>query len=337
MTHTIRALPASWHRPLLLMSLLMAGLALVAAAGLAVDDRMLLTESVWAKPLKFAVSFTIFGLTLAALIPRLTRFRRTLWWLGTVFAATGVVDVGFIALQAARGTFSHFNTDSDPINAIGQQIFSSGVIGLFGATIVIAVLILLQRVGDAALTRALRAGLLLVTAGMAVAFGIAGGGGSRTVPDANGRPVTLSGAHGVGVPDGGGMPVTNWSTTGGDLRVPHFVGLHAIQVLVLFVLLLGFLAGRVLWLRDERVRVRLTGVAVLGCSGVFAITTWQAVRGQSLVDPDGLTLLAVAALVAVCAVWAVGTVVAARRRSALTRSGDRSDAPAPAWPAPGGG
>lgn len=301
------------HRPLYVMSVLMGLLAAVAAVGLVVDDRALLDGSVWAKPLKFGVSFAIYGFTLAALIPMLTRARRTMWWLGTAFAATGVVDVGFIALQAARGTYSHFSLAGDPINEIGQQIFRAGVIGLFAASMLISGMLLFQRGGDAALSRALRAGLLLATAGMAVAFWLGGSGERRTVEDAYGRPVTLSGAHGVGAPDGSGMPITNWSVTGGDLRVPHFVGLHAIQVLVLFVLVLGILAGRAAWLSDDRVRARLTGVAVLGVTGVFAITTWQASRGQSLIHPDGLTWTAAGLLLVLCAGIACAVVVDARR------------------------
>lgn len=44
--------------------------------------------------------------------------------------------------------------------------------------------------------------------------------------------------HLVGAPDSGdGLPLLNWSRTHGDLRIAHFFGIHAIQVL----LVLGFL------------------------------------------------------------------------------------------------
>jgi hypothetical protein len=277
----------------------------------------LLHESVWAKPFKFGVSFVSSGATLAWMLPKLRRARRTMWTLGTVFAVTGLVDVGFIAVQAARGTYSHFNVGTDPFNAIGQQIFSSGVVGLFGVSLLLAVMLLFQRVGGPALTWALRAGIALAAAGMAVAVAIAGSspGGPRTVEDAYGNPVPMSGAHGVGVPDGGGMPITNWSAVGGDLRVPHFVGLHGVQVFVLAVVVLTALAGRVAWLRSERVRAQLTGVVIVGYTGVFAITAWQAFRGQPLIRPDAATWTAVAATAAGTALLAALVIGAARRTS----------------------
>jgi hypothetical protein len=313
----------SWHRPLMIMVAAMSALVAVASVGLFIDGRELMQASVWEKPLKFGMSFVIYGATLAWLLPKLRRARRTMWALGTVFAVTGLIDVGFIAVQAARGTYSHFNVNTDAFNQIGQVVFSSGVVGLFGASLLIAVMLLFQRVGDPALTWSLRVGIGLSVIGMALASFIRGWAatGPRTAEDAYGNPVTLLGQHGVGAPDGDGMAITNWSTAGGDLRVPHFIGLHSIQVFVLVVLLLTALAARISWLGSERVRAQLTGVVILGYTGLFTITTWQALRGQSLVRPDAATWTALAVTMVVTALLAA-VAISAARRSEVVPAGD---------------
>jgi hypothetical protein len=84
------------------------------------------------------------------------------------------------------------------------------------------------------------------------------------------------------------------------------VGLHALQVLPFFLLALVVLAPRFARLRDERVRLRLVLVASGTYTGVFALVTWQALRGQALVSPDGVTLAAAAVLLltAAAGTWA---------------------------------
>lgn len=316
---------APWHGPLLVNSALMAGLMIVSVIGMLVDDRLLLGESVWLKPAKFGLAFALYGVTLAWILRLPHRGRRVTWWLGTVVAVTGVADVGFIALQGARGTFSHFNTAEDTINRIGQQVFTSTVPGLFLATLLLAVVISWQKLADRPTRIALKAGLWLAVAGMVLGY-LMGYTGPQLVRQSDGTVVGLmaghtvraGGAHGDAARDGvGAMPITQWSTTGGDLRIPHFVGLHGIQVLLLLAVVLVALAPRYRWLRTETVRAGLLGVAVLGYFGLLTLVLWQALRGQPLTSPDLATAGAATAL----ALLVAGGVTAVYLRARETSTG----------------
>ncbi|TCO46476.1 hypothetical protein [Actinocrispum wychmicini] len=300
-----------WHRPLMTNVTLMIGLALVAGIGLLVDHRTLLDESVWVKPLKFGFAFAVYSGTLAWLLTKLHKAARFGWWLGTAFAVAATVEVAGITVQAARGTFSHFNSNlSDPINQATTQAFTYGVAALFLVQLAIAGLVLFQRTGDRAVVTAVRAGIALATGGMLVpVYWMVTEVHPRMVTDANGQQVQMYQGHGIGDPDGHGMPITHWSMTGGDFRVPHFVGLHGITVL----LLVTALVGRATWLRTEKVRGRLVRVAALGYTGLFAVVAWQAGRGQSLAHPDAKTLIALAAVVLCTAAAATAVTANARR------------------------
>lgn len=320
------------HRPLLFCTAVMAALAVFCLLAMTVDDRMLLGESVWVKPLKFAVAFVLYTGTLAWLLSFPHRGRRLTWWMGTVFAVTGIVDVGFIVMQAARGTFSHFNLETDAYNQIGQKVFQSGVPGLFLANVIIVAVLSWQRILDRPTSRAVHAGLFIAVAGMFLGY-FMGFSGKQQVTDAYGRPVELVAGHTIvegqpSVRDGvGGMPITGWSTVGGDMRIPHFAGLHGIQLLLLAVFALAWLGRtRVPWLRNERARADLIWVLALGYAGLVGVLLWQALRGQSLVHPDAATLAAFATLAAVTAAGA-GLVYLVRGR------GDRANpAAAPSVP-----
>jgi hypothetical protein len=130
------------------------------------------------------------------------------------------------------------------------------------------------------------------------------------VLDAAGHVVPMGGGHSVGGP---GVPLTAWSTTGGDLRIPHFVGMHGIQMMLLVALGLTHLVA------NERVRLRLVLLAAAGYAGLVALVTWQALRGEPLIHPSATTLLALAALVDVVAAtdWGVLRSVSARTAAAL--------------------
>ena len=109
--------------------------------------------------------------------------------------------------------------------------------------------------------------------------------------------MTISGAHSVGGLDGGpGMPVTGWSREHGDLRVAHFIGLHAIQALALVAI------GLRRWRTPEAVRVRTVLAAAASYASLFGLLLWGALRGQSVVVPDATALGSIA-------IWAVVTMI----------------------------
>ena len=103
----------------------------------------------------------------------------------------------------------------------------------------------------------------------------------------------LAGTHTVGLADGGpGLPLLGWSTVAGDLRIPHFIGMHALQVIPLALILIELAARRVAVLRDVDVRYRLAAIVSATYVAVLAVLTWQALRGQSIVAPDAATTTA---------------------------------------------
>ncbi|MCX5407614.1 hypothetical protein OHA37_27595 [Streptomyces sp. NBC_00335] len=304
--------PRAWHRPLMVLAASMALWAAGSAIGLLVDARTLVGAPIWSKPLKFAVSLTGYALSLAWMISLLERARprlaRPAWWAGTVVAAASGVEMVLITAQAFRGRQSHFNY-ATPFDARLYEIMAGSIVVLWLGALVIAVLLFRARIADRATTWSIRIAATLALAGAGLGFLMTQPTAAQRAVGDDGAPIV--GGHAVGVPDGGpGMPLTGWSTTGGDLRVPHFVGMHALQLLPLFVLVLAALAARFAVLNEERVRLRLVLVAGAVYGAVLALLTWQALRGQSLTSPDGTTLGAAGLILAAAA---LGTLLSLRR------------------------
>jgi hypothetical protein len=293
-----------WHRPLMVATGFCWALAVVAFVGLAVDDRVLVGAPIWAKAAKFGLSFGLYTLTLAWMLSLPRRHIRLGQKLGTIAAVTTVIEVGIVTLQIIRGTRSHFNI-ATAFDATMWVIMAGTVLVLWVANLISAIFIGREKCAEEPELWACRLGTIISLAGMAVAFLMT----TSTAEQRAQHPRLINGAHSVGVPDGGpGMPVTGWSLTGGDLRVPHFVGIHALQAVPLFAVVLGLLAAGMPILRDKVVRLRLVWTFAGFHAGLLVLTTWQALRRQSVAAPDALTLwtfgvLAVATLAAVA--WAL--------------------------------
>jgi hypothetical protein len=202
-----------------------------------------------------------------------------------------------ISLQAYRGTPSHFNV-STVFDGVLFSVMGAAIISQTVSSIAVAVALWRQQFTDRALGWALRFGMIITIVG-ALSGGLMTRPTSQQLAKArSGLPMTAAGAHTVGAPDGGpGLPGTGWSTGHGDLRVPHFVGLHALQVLPLVVLVLRRRRT------SEIRRVRLTFVAAASYIALFAILLSQALRGQSVIAPDAATMT-------LFVTWAIATTAA---------------------------
>lgn len=309
-----------WHPPLMVLAAAMAGLTVVGVVGMIVDDRILTGLPIWDKPTKFAISVLIYCLTWAWLVAQLPTRRRRAWWAGTVAAGFLGVEMVVIVGQVLRGTTSHFNQTTD-FDAWAWRTMGLSIVVVWLATLYVCAQLFRRRDGDPARLLAVRAGAVLAVVGMALGF-------LMTTPTRAqiAEGLSISGAHTVGLPDGGpGLPLLGWSTVGGDLRIPHFVGMHALQALPLVLIALELLAPRVPALATAAVRRRLVGVAAFGYTGMLAVLTWQALRGQPLVHPDAATLLAAGAVALATAAGAV---------RALRGGSSTVPAPVPAAAAP---
>ncbi len=277
---------AGWNRPLMLLVAAMAVLTVVTAVGTFADDRVLTGAPIWLKPFKFAVSITLYGLTLAWMLSLLPRRSRLAGGAAVVIVAMLVVEMVVIVGQVVRGQTSHYNQTST-LNAVLFQAMGTAIMVVFVAHFLVGFAVLRARLADRVSATAVRLGLGLSLLGMLAAV-------PMVLPSAAPGTPGIAGAHSVGTPDGGpGLPVVGWSTVGGDLRIGHFVGLHALQALPLLALLLTRFGARL----DERTRVGLLRVAGGAYASLTVLLTWQALRGQPLLRPDALTLAAAAVVV----------------------------------------
>src|SRR5262249_25353684 len=287
------------HPPLTAVSLLMVAVLAAAGLGLAVDPRTIAGAPAWLKPAKFGASIGIYGFTLVWMFRYLEDWPRTRQIAGWTTAVVGVIEAGLISVQAARGTTSHFNV-ATPIDRTIFAVMGTAILVQWIASLAVAVALWRQRFDDAAFGWALRLGMIISVAG-------AGMGGLMTRPtDAQlaaaraTHRIEVAGAHTVGGPDGGpGLPGTKWSTEHGDLRVPHFLGLHAMQALPALSILLARVRRRM----SPAERARLVRVAGASYAGLLALLLWQALRGQSVVAPGG-------AMITALVTWALATLAA---------------------------
>lgn len=263
----LRHLAANAHRQLLMVGAVIFALAPICTAISLLDSRVLDGANVWFKPIKFQLSVSIFLVTLSVMVAATgPRFKRSIIGRSTIWIAisTSVFEIFWITVRAALAERSHYDTDT----AFGSTMYAlMGVAAvLLSATpIVIAIAALASR-SNTAIPKLLPLGMLL---GSLVAFVGAAVVGSMLSRSPEHYPTSVA-------DQSSRLPFIGWSVERDDLRIAHFVGLHALQ---------GLIALAVILLPSPR---RLAG-AIL-CS--TALTWLAAVLGLVLLAVSGGSPLA---------------------------------------------
>jgi hypothetical protein len=218
----------------------------------------------WIKPIKFSLSFSTFATTISLLLLALRIPEWQLRLARRVIAVSVAFEILSLAAQAGRSVYaagSHRLLDS----FLAQM--TNGMV-MINTAIVTAMFFLFcaNRVQSSLVDRpmlaALRSSVAIFLAGNAV-----------------GGYMLARGSHTVGAADGGrGLPFVNWSMIGGDLRIAHFIAIHAIQIVPLFAYILAQMAP------IPTVKQRKFAVAALAIAVALAVgaTFVQAAMGRPL-------------------------------------------------------
>ena len=307
-----------WPRVLWLTGTLLLVTMLAHVAALAITRGPVTGPVSLRKPATFAETGWLIAWSVALILPllRTRAWQRHLIGLTTILFVVG--ETAIIGLQAWRGVPSHYNF-STPLDAALMRGGAAGTAGVFLAGVgVLLWAALRDRGGPAGLWLGVRAGIVLLLAGCLVGLvmvsnnsgvyqGTVGSGfGDRSYTYLGPSPATVGPEYLLLRP----------STDGGDLVLPHAIGVHGLLLLALPAVLLArtaMPAGR---------QLLVNAVAASSVTGAMAVLLGQAFRQQPL---DHLPALALAML-ALCAVALLGayaTMALALRASVHDRIGPR--------------
>ena len=226
------------------------------------DPRTLASgANVWVKPAKFFFSVALFALTAAWFMGYVHPERHRSPLLRTtvrVLMASGTFELAYITLQGARGLESHFNFSS-PLYALMYALMGIGAVALTASTLPLA-----WEIARRPAPELQRSFVTAVVIGLVLTF-LLGGSFGAYMSSQHGHAVGTAGGH---------FAIFGWNRLGGDLRVAHFLGIHAEQAIPFLAAVTAGASERTRW-----------GALILGSAAYALLTVTvfvQAVMGQPL-------------------------------------------------------
>lgn len=207
----------------------------------------------WRKPILFGESFGLTAIFIAWVMTFLPKRRLAGWLLSLTLGLANAYEVVWVSLQQWRGVPSHFNAGT-PFD--GSLFAMAGISIAFTGIVILVVTIwsFLRLDAPSSFLWAIRMGLVLLAAGQI--FGI---------------PMLRLGSHTF--------------APAGNMKMPHALSLHALQVLPVLAWLLSFAN----WSEARRMRIVL--VAAVGYVAPVVVSAFQAFSGRAPFDLGVLTAL----------------------------------------------
>lgn len=226
-----------------------------------IDDRTLLGVNVWLKPLKFLISTGIYIFTFGYFTSLYEFSSRKKKILNNLVAWTLLVETIIIVVQGGRGIQSHYNIHS----AIDGMLFAAMGI-LIAVNVLVMIFYLIETIR------------VKMNTSKSIQWSIFLGWIILIVGSWVGGQMISQMSHNVGVVDGGaGLPLVNWSTIAGDLRIAHFFGIHGMQIIPLF----AFWISKK-WKTTNRNQIIAVTIFGLFYAAWIGFTFYQAKQGIAL-------------------------------------------------------
>jgi hypothetical protein len=270
--------------------------------GLFLDHRLINGDLAWIKPCKFSLSFAVYGLTLNWFSQYLTRNRKFFQITCKAALCGAVVELLAIMLQVVRGTTSHFNT-ATAFDHIVFCIITVAILPVAFSSISLLFILMREKKLPPVLGLSMKWGIFIALIGFVPGILMLVPESVRQLIYSNKQLSDQLLANSSPV-----LPFLGWSTVSGDLRVAHFVGIHALQILPIFGLLIEKLSPNQL-LSTKKLLVFNGGFTYLAC---VCLLTLQALCAESFAMPSSRTILSFAIIGAMSLLGLLFTLFCAR-------------------------